>query len=98
MPSFEYGGVVGKLTYYVTGSYLHSGIGIENPTRSSSPIHDDTDQFKNFDRFSYIIDDSSRLTLLLSGNDSNFQIPNNPGQPVAFTVNGRTAFQFGEAK
>src|SRR5947208_5463151 len=35
MPSFEYGGVSGKLTYYGTGSYLHSGIGIENPTRSS---------------------------------------------------------------
>ncbi|MDQ6623195.1 MAG: TonB-dependent receptor, partial [Verrucomicrobiota bacterium] len=72
MPSFEYGGIAGKLTYYVTASYLHSGIGIENPTRSSSPIHDDTDQYKNFDRFSYIIDDSSRLTLLLSGNHSNF--------------------------
>ena len=92
MPSFEYGGVTGKLTYYVTASYLHSGIGIENPTRSSSPIHDDTDQYKNFDRFSYIIDDTSRITLLLSGNDSNFQIANNPGQPVAFRVNGQTAF------
>ena len=91
-PSFEYGGVVGKLTYYFTGSYLHNGIGIENPTRSSSPIHDDTDQFKEFGYFSYIIDDSSRLTLLLSGNESNFQIPNNPGQPTAFVVNGRTDF------
>ena len=65
MPSFEYGGVIGKLTYYFTGSYLHNGIGIENPTRSSSPIHDDTDQFKEFGYLSYIIDDSSRFTLLL---------------------------------
>src|SRR3954468_4819667 len=48
MPSFEYGGVGGRLTYYMTGSYLHNGIGIENPTRSSDPIHDDTDQFKTF--------------------------------------------------
>ncbi len=92
MPSFEYGGVMGKLTYYFTGSYLHNGIGIENPTPSSSPIHDDTDQFKEFGYFSYIIDDSSRLTLLLSGNESNFQIPNNPGQPTAFVVNGMTDF------
>lgn len=92
MPSFEIGGVTGKLTYYGTGSYLHNGIGVENPTRSSDPIHDDTDQFKNFDYFSYIIDDSSRFVLLLSGNHSNFQIPNNPGQPTAFVVNGRTAF------
>ncbi|HEY8671087.1 MAG TPA: hypothetical protein VIL63_09635, partial [Terriglobales bacterium] len=92
MPSFEYGGVIGKLTYYFTGSYLHNGIGIENPTRSSSPIHDDTDQFKEFGYFSYIVDDSSRFTLLLSGNESNFQIPNNPGQPTAFVVNGSTDF------
>ena len=92
MPSFEYGGVSGRLTYYVTGSYLHNGIGIENPTRSSDPIHDDTDQFKTFDYLSYIIDDSSRFVLMLSGNYSNFQIPNNPGQPTAFVVNGRDNF------
>src|SRR5204863_5452853 len=41
MESLERGGVTGKLSYYVTQSYLHDGIGIENPTRSSSPIHDD---------------------------------------------------------
>ena len=29
---------------------------------------------------------------MLSGNYSNFQIPNNPGQPTAFVVNGRTNF------
>jgi len=92
MPSFEYGGVGGRLTYYMTGSYLHNGIGIENPTRSSDPIHDDTDQFKTFDYLSYIIDDSSRFVLMLSGNYSNFQIPNNPGQPTAFVVNGRDNF------
>ncbi|PYM05395.1 MAG: TonB-dependent receptor, partial [Verrucomicrobia bacterium] len=91
-PSVEYGGVTGKLTYYVIGGYLHSGIGVENPTRSSDPIHDDTDQFKGFGYFSYIIDDTSRLTLLLSGNDSNFEIPNNPGQLPAFVVNGKTMF------
>ena len=92
MPSFEYGGVAGRLTYYLTGSYLHSGIGIENPTRSSDPIHDDTDQFRTFDYLSYIIDDSSRFVLMLSGYYSNFQIPNNPGQPTAFAVNGRDNF------
>jgi hypothetical protein len=92
MPSFEYGGVIGQLTYYVTTSYTHSGIGIENPTQSTSPIHDDTDQFNQFGYFSYIIDSSSRLTLLLSGNESNFEIPNTPGLPVAFQVEGRTSF------
>src|ERR1700704_4231883 len=79
MESFERGGVVGNLSYYVTQSYLHNGIGIENPTRSSNPIHDDTDQFKEFGYFSYILDDTSRLTLLLSATHSDFQIPNSPG-------------------
>jgi outer membrane receptor protein involved in Fe transport len=91
-PSVEYGGVTGNLTYYVLGSYFHSGIGIENPTSSSDPIHDNTDQYKGFGYFSYFIDDTSRLTLLLSGVVSNFQIPNNPGQIPAFVVNGKTMF------
>jgi hypothetical protein len=92
MPSFEYGSVIGKLSSYVSTNYLHSGIGIENPTRSSSPIHDDTDQYKFFGYFSYIFDETSRLTLLLSGNHSDFQIPNNPGQLGAFTDMGRSTF------
>src|SRR6202049_1531582 len=90
--SLERGGVIGKFSYYVTENYLHDGIGIENPTRSSSPIHDDTDQYKFFGYFSYIFDETSRLTLLLSANHSDFQIPNNPGQTGAFTDMGRSTF------
>src|SRR5205823_5995863 len=91
-PSFEFGNVTGKLSSYMSASYLHSGIGIENPTRSSDPIHDNTDQYKLFGYFSYIFDETSRLTLLLSGNHSDFQIPNNPGQTGAFTDMGRSTF------
>src|SRR5207248_10253860 len=92
MPSVAYGCFTGNLYYYVTSYYLHDGIGIENPTRSSDPIHDDTDQYKLFGYSSYIFDQTSRLVLLISGNHSNFQIPNNPGQTPAFTVNGRSTF------
>jgi hypothetical protein len=90
--SFERGDVIGRLTYYVTESYLHNGIGIENPTRSSDPIHDDTDQYKFFGYFSDIIDDTSRVTLLISGNHSDFQIPNTPGLKPVFTVGTRSTF------
>ena len=92
MESFERGGVIGKLSYYVSTSHLHDGIGIENPTRSSDPIHDDTDQYKVFGYFSDIIDNTSRITLLVSGNHSDFEIPNNPGQPPAFNDMGRSTF------
>ena len=90
--SLERGGVTGRLSYYVTQSYFHSGIGIENPTSSNDPIHDDTDQFKEFAYASYIIDDTSRFSLLVGDDHNDFQIPNNPGQTPAFTVGTRSTF------
>jgi len=85
-PSFQYGNTTGKLTYYFTGEYLHNDLGIENPTSSIRPLHDYTDQYKDFGYLSYLIDDTSRLSLMLSAAHSAFQIPNNPGQPPQFTV------------
>jgi hypothetical protein len=90
--SLEYGGVLGKLSVFATESYLHNGIGIENPTPSSDPIHDDTDQYKLFGYLSYIFDPTSRLTLLISGNHSDFQIPNTLGLPPVYTVGTRSTF------
>ena len=90
--NLERGGVTGKLSYYVTQSYFHSGIGIENPTSSDAPIHDNTDQFKEFAYLSYIIDDTSRFSLLAGDDHNDFQIPNNPGQMPAFTVGTRSTF------
>src|SRR5437773_8268021 len=58
MPSFEYGGVVGKANDYVTGSYRHGGSGIEDPTRTAKPIHDYTEQYRKCGYSSYIIDDT----------------------------------------
>ena len=92
LESFERGGVVGQLSYYITESYLHNGIGIENPTGSASPIHDDTDQEKVFSYSSYIIDDTSRISLIVGANHSDFEIPNNPGQTPLFTVGTRSNF------
>jgi len=90
--SLEYGAVSGKLSYFATESYLHDGVGIENPTRSSDPIHDDTDQYKLFGYASYIFDPTSRLTLLISGNHSDFEIPNTPGLTPVYTVGTRSTF------
>jgi len=90
--SVEHGGVIGRFSYYVTENYLHNGIGIENPTHSSDPIHDDTDQYKFFGYFSDIIDNTSRITLLVSGNHSDFQIPNSPGLTPVFALDGRSTF------
>jgi outer membrane receptor protein involved in Fe transport len=78
-PSVEYAGSEGNLSYFIDGSYEHNALGIENPTPSAVAIHDNTDQGKTFAYLSYVLDDSSRLNLMLSGSDSDFQVPNVPG-------------------
>jgi outer membrane receptor protein involved in Fe transport len=89
-PSFQVGGSEGRFNYYVLGSYKQDNLGIENPTGGNFAIHDWTQQYKGFADFSYIIDDSSRITLLLSGTYSDFQIPNNPNQTPQFALAGAT--------
>ena len=78
-PSFEYGGSQGNLNYFMDGSYNHNNIGIENPTSSHDPIHDVTDQFKTFTYLSYVLDDTSRISLMGSASYADFQLPNTPG-------------------
>jgi outer membrane receptor protein involved in Fe transport len=85
-PSAEAGGSYGKFNYFVLGSYDSNTLGIENPTGHTSAIHDRTAQFKGFADLSYIIDETSRITLLLSGTYSDFQIPSNPNQTPAFAL------------
>jgi outer membrane receptor protein involved in Fe transport len=91
-PSLSYGGQSGKLDYFVTGEFLHNDIGIENPTSSFSPIHDDTDQWHALGKMTGIVDENTRLSFITGGANARFQIPNNPNQTPQFTVNGTTAF------
>jgi outer membrane receptor protein involved in Fe transport len=87
-PSFETAGTQGKFSYYFTGDFLANGIGIENPDGKDYPIHDHTEQYHGFGYMQYVIDNTSRLSLILSGYDADFQIPNNPGQAPAFGLAG----------
>src|ERR1039458_9714102 len=89
-PSFEYGGRDGKFNYFVDGSYNHNSIGIENPTGSSTPIHDYTEQWKTFLYGSYIIDDTSRITTMASASYTQYEVPNTPGLPAGTDANGVT--------
>jgi outer membrane receptor protein involved in Fe transport len=81
-PGFELGGSEGKFNYFIDGSYDHNELGIENPTGSSTAIHDETEQFKTFMYGSYIMDPSSRLSFMASASYSDFQVPNTPGVVV----------------
>ena len=93
-PSFQFGGSQGRFNYFVLGSYNQNDLGIENPTGGYHAIHDFTEQYKGFADLSYIIDDSSRISLLLSGTYSDFQIPANPGQTPLFALAGASPKNF----
>jgi outer membrane receptor protein involved in Fe transport len=98
-PSFEYGGTVGQTQYFVSGRYFGSSLGLENPTPSREAIHDRTSQQKGFLYLSTVLDPTSRLTLISGVSNGTYQIPNNPGQPPAFTAFGVSNFdssQLGE--
>jgi outer membrane receptor protein involved in Fe transport len=78
-PSGSFGGTTSNLDYFVTASYLHDNLGIDNTTPGGNPLHDVTDQGKVFGYFSHRLDATSRLTLLLSASYATFEIPNSPG-------------------
>ena len=98
-PSFEYGGSQGKLNYYFSGSYLQDSLGIENPISSSGAIHDQTSQYRGFAYLSYVVDPTSRFSLIAGEAYNQFQIPNTPGLPAGvdgvdnpFAIPGVTSF------
>jgi outer membrane receptor protein involved in Fe transport len=78
----------GRWSWFVTGSFLESDAGIENPTASRDPIHDHTDQAKGFGTVSYTINDDTRVSFMAGVANSRFEIPNNPGQEPVYTLDG----------
>ena len=91
-PSASVKGSSGGLNYFASGSYLQNDLGVENPTGSRNAIHDRTQQYRAFAYVSDILSDTSRITAFGGVAIGKFQIPNNPGQNPAFTVNGRSTF------
>lgn len=91
-PSVQLGGTIGKLDYFITTSYNHSDIGIENPTGTHRPLHDYTDQGRVFGYLAYRLDDTSRISVLANASYGDFQIPNIRGVAPAFTFTGHPTF------
>jgi outer membrane receptor protein involved in Fe transport len=86
--------------YYFTGRYLQNTVGIENPTSAYNAIHDFTQQEKGFAYMSAFVDPTTRVSLIAGTSNSNFQIPDNPGQPIGqngFVTNAFGATSFNSA-
>lgn len=92
-PSFEYGNTVGDVTYYATGSFLYNGVGMANPMSGIAPVHDDTYQFKGLATTSWFIDNSSRLSFILSGSHGDFQLPDISGRTASYTYDTLMSFE-----
>jgi len=86
--ALSYGSTIGRWDAYASAGILHSELGIDNPTSSPTAIHDTTDQYRGFLYLSYLIDASSRLSLIASSAGDRFEIPDNPGQVSAYIVAG----------
>ncbi len=93
-PSITYGGSRGAIDYFYTGDFLHTRVGIENPTGSFNPIHDLSNQTHGLAHVSGIIDDTARVSLLAGYSNEFFELPNNPGQTpsLGLSANGTSDF------
>jgi outer membrane receptor protein involved in Fe transport len=81
-PSFELGGSKGNMTYYLNGSFLSDDLGIENPTAKPNAIHDHTNQATGFGYVSWLLNSTTKFSLILGNYDGSFQIPTSAGQPA----------------
>ncbi len=90
-PSVEYGGTWGASSAFLSATYTNTDLGIESPDGRSTPLHDHSQQGQVFGYFDHIIDESSRVSLILGTSQQTFEIPNVAGvhPDLGLTVNGR---------
>ncbi|MGB7036490.1 MAG: TonB-dependent receptor [Xanthobacteraceae bacterium] len=77
---------IGGLQYFVTGRYLQTTEGIENPLPTLNAIHDFSQQEKGFAYASTFLDPYTRLSLIAGTSTSSFQIPNVPNAPLSAAI------------
>lgn len=90
--AFDAMGSLGETNYYVSGSYLRSDAGLSAPDRSTSPLHDHTDQIDGFAYFDRILDAQSRLSLIVGASNDSYDLPHPRGINAA-TYSAAATFQ-----
>ena len=82
------GGCSGKFSYYLTGVYTHSNLGLSSATRGPDPIHDGTNQGQGFAYLTYSISPTTQLSLITGMTVASNQFPNVPGETPEFKLSG----------
>jgi hypothetical protein len=90
-PSFEYGGCKGPLSYYYTGTFLHSNLAFSSATPGPTPIHNITNQGQGFGYFTYQLNPLTKLSLTTGVSANNSEVPNTPNLPPLFKLAGADA-------
>jgi outer membrane receptor protein involved in Fe transport len=91
-PSLTYGGCSGNLSYYFSGFYFQSALGVQSPTKTPTPEHDVTNQGQGFGYLSYFVNQTTRLSFITGTAINGYQIPGEPDLPVAFPISGVTSY------
>jgi len=102
-PSVQLTGSSGPTTWFVSGDYKHSDLGIDNVNSTYTAVHDNTEQFSGFGYIDRIVGDNDRIAFTAGYSNQHYQIPDPAGptdligsqtdvngNPVA--VNGVTSF------
>ena len=99
-PSVQLSGSSGASTWFVSGDYKHTNLGIDNVNGNNTAIHDQSNQFNGFGYVDRILGESDRISLTGGYTNQHYEIPNPIGQtgsqtdfnkqPIA--VNGQTTY------
>ncbi|MEJ0065513.1 MAG: TonB-dependent receptor [Caulobacteraceae bacterium] len=91
-PSLQYGGCAGKFSYYMSALYDQGDTAFSSATPGPNPIHDFTQQGQAFGFFTYQLNSSTRLSVMLSAAVSDNQLPNQAGLDPQFVLDGVAPF------
>lgn len=78
-PSISFAGSAGATSYFITGDYKHSNLGIENVNGTYTAVHDKTEQFNGFGYVDHILSPSDRIAFTGGYTNQHYQIPNPAG-------------------
>lgn len=74
-PAFEWGGARGGTSLFASGSFRRSDIGIASLDGSADPLHDRSREVEGFLFGDHVINEESRVSLILGSSNERNQIP-----------------------
>jgi outer membrane receptor protein involved in Fe transport len=91
--AFELGLSSGPSNLFASGSFHRNPIGRPAPDGSRDPLHDRSDQSDAFVYADRIIDDRTRVALILGASDDRFQVPNVRGRSSALFADPEATYR-----